>query len=334
MLVCKLCVIPIVLLIIGCNNNQGRTSLELVDDSAPTASITSAKHSNADSDKKVNESYAADSSQLSPPIPKTATLTPETQPAEHEPSLDELLLFFPTKHPRGNWKPHDLVFEDVWITAKDGTRIHGWFCPCENPRAVVLFAHGNAGNLSDRAALMTYFQKQLRLTTLIFDYRGYGRSEGRPTVSGVISDGLAAANFLEKHAGIDKSELVLMGRSLGGAIVVQIAPEIQPRGLIIESTFSSLKQIAKHHYSMLAWLVPRNKLDSKTAIAGYKGHLLQSHGAADQVIPFDLGVELFNAANEPKQFIELENADHNDSPPKSYYKQLSNFLESLPTQRK
>lgn len=252
---------------------------------------------------------------------------------EHQMSLDELLLFFPTKFPDGNWNPDNLRFEEVWMTSEDGTQIHGWYCPCENPQAYVLYAHGNAGNLSHRSGLLVRLQNQLQVASLIFDYRGYGRSEGRPTVSGAIADTQAASKFLANHVGVDESEIVLMGRSLGAAIVIQVASETQPRGLVVESTFSSLKQIASHHYPKLAWLVPKTKLDSGTAIASYNGRLLQSHGTHDQTIPIQLGRELFDAANDPKSFIKIQHADHNDEMPGHYYDSLNEFFDNLPRQR-
>lgn len=327
------CVLLAVLFAVGCADTE-MSPASMEDGAGKDSSALVAETSIAEPETRIREGTAIDAGERVRPLDVPPPLEPDAEHAGHQPSLDELLLFFPTKHPQGNWDPQDLVFEDVWITTKDRTRIHGWYCPAENPRAVLLFAHGNAGNLSDRSALMTYFQKQLRVTSLIFDYRGYGRSEGRPTVAGAITDGVAAAKFLAQRAGIDESELVLMGRSLGGAVVVQIARDIQPRGLIIESTFPSLKQIAKHHYSKLAWLVPKSKLDSKSAIADYKGSLLQSHGTVDQVIPLELGVELFDAANEPKRFIEIQNADHNDPSPQSYYLAVEKFLEDLSEQRK
>lgn len=248
---------------------------------------------------------------------------------KHQPSLDELLLFFPSKYPDGNWHPKNLVYEDVWITSDDGTRIHGRYCPCQDPRAYVLYAHGNAGNLSHRAALISYFQNELRVSTLIFDYRGYGRSDGTPTVSGAISDSRAALRMLAEQAGVRESDLVLIGRSLGGAIVIQLAAEFQPRGLVVESSFSSLKQVALHHYPKLAWLVSKNKLNSSTSIVSYRGPLLQSHGTSDRTIPYSSGIHLYKAANEPKRFIEIENSDHNDPMPKTYYNSLSKFIDNL-----
>jgi fermentation-respiration switch protein FrsA (DUF1100 family) len=265
-----------------------------------------------------------------PSAEKTKDEPPSSPKRTAGPSLDERLLFYPSKYPEGDWKPKGLNFEDVWFDADDGARLHGWYCPCDRPRAVVLFAHGNAGNLSHRAPLMQYLQKDLRVSALIFDYRGYGRSEGVPTVKGVLKDGRAARTLLARRAGIKESQIVLMGRSLGGAIVVQLAAESPPRGLILESTFSSFKDVAAHHYPLLAWLVPANKLNSAVKIATYKGPLLQSHGDADRTIPYALGRKLFKAANEPKSFITIPGGDHNDRQSAEYYTQLNRFIDALP----
>lgn len=247
-----------------------------------------------------------------------------------EQSLDELLLFFPLKHPGGNWKAARLDFTDVWFTAADGTRIHGWYCPCADARGILLYAHGNAGNLSNDASLLRYFQNELRVTALIFDYRGYGRSEGVPTVEGVLQDARAARTFLAKRAGVKESAIILMGRSLGGAVASCLAAESRPRGLILESTFSSLKDVASYHYPRLAWLVPAAKLDSVAQLARYEGPLLESHRDADGTIPYALGLKLFQAAKGPKEFFRVPGGDHNDPLPAAYYQKLDRFVGNLP----
>jgi fermentation-respiration switch protein FrsA (DUF1100 family) len=227
-----------------------------------------------------------------------------------------------------------LNFEDVWFEAEDGTRLHGWYCPCDKPRAVLLFAHGNAGNLAQRSGLMQYFQKQLGVTALIFDYRGYGRSVGLPTVEGILQDARAARGLLARRAVVPETQIVLMGRSLGGAVVIQLAAESPPRGLILESTFSSFKDVAARHFPRLAWLVPPSKLDSLSQIKRYKGPLLQSHGDADSTVPYSLGLKLFRAANEPKRWITIPGGDHNSPQTSDYYQQLDRFLDDLPVGRR
>ena len=251
-------------------------------------------------------------------------------PEAKAPSIDELLLFFPSKFPDGDWNPRGLQFQDVFFAAEDETKLHGWYCPANNPRAVVLVAHGNAGHVASRAAWLRYLQTRARVSVFMFDYRGYGRSEGTPTVQGAIQDAAAARAKLCELAAIKDSEMLLMGESLGGAIVVQLAAKSPPRGLILQSTFSSLRDVAEVHYPRLSWLVPRNKLDSVAEIPGFRGPLLQSHGTADRTIPFSSGEKLFRAANEPKEFVAIERADHNDWLTDAYLKRLDEFITRMP----
>jgi fermentation-respiration switch protein FrsA (DUF1100 family) len=241
-----------------------------------------------------------------------------------------LLLFFPSKFPDGNWEPKAFHFEDVWLSAEDGTRSHAWYCPCDKPRAYILYAHGNGGNLSYESALLKYFQEDLHVSALVFDYRGYGRSEGVPTVKGVLEDARAARSILARRVAIKETQIVLMGRSLGGAVVVQLAAESPARGLIVESAFSSLRDMASYYYPKLAWLVPPDKLDSVSQIARYKGPLLQSHGDADRTVPYALGLKLFKAANQPKRFVAIPGGDHNDHRPADYCAELDRFIATLP----
>jgi fermentation-respiration switch protein FrsA (DUF1100 family) len=250
------------------------------------------------------------------------------QPAQ---SLDEVVLFQPTKFPVGNWTPEGLTFEDVYFSADDGVRLHAWYCPHEKPRAFVLYAHGNAGNLSDRAGVLRLLHDRLSLAVLIFDYRGYGRSEGAPTVEGALKDARAARKCLAQRAGIPEAEVVLLGRSLGGAVAVQLAAEGGARGLVLESTFSSLRDAAASHFGrLLSKVIQADRLNSVEAIRRYKGPLFQSHGDADTVVPYSLGRKLFDAANEPKRFVTIRGGNHNDPQPLEYYQQLNDFIGSLP----
>lgn len=241
-------------------------------------------------------------------------------------TLDELFLFFPTKYPEGDWSPRDLQFEDVWFTAKDAARLHGWYCPCEQARATILMAHGNAGHVALRASWLRYLQSEMRVATFMFDYRGYGRSEGVPTVEGVLQDARAARAKLCELANVTDADMLLMGESLGGAVTVQLAAESSPRGLVLQSTFSSLKEAAAVHYPRLAWLVPAGKLDSAKQIVRYRGPLLQSHGTGDQTIPFSVGAKLFQVANEPKTLVKIPGAGHNDWLTEEYLRQLDAFI--------
>ena len=262
--------------------------------------------------------------------PQPSDSTTETNPQ----TIDEALLFFPTKFPKGDWEPKALRFEDVYFSSKDGTKLHGWYCPSDNPRGVLLIAHGNAGHVAARAPWLRYLQTQAKLSVFMFDYRGYGRSEGTPTVEGAIADATAAREKLRELAKVEDSQMLLMGESLGGAIVTQLAADSVPRGLILQSTFSSLRDVADVHYPKLSWLVPRNKLNSAAVIQKFHGPLLQSHGNRDRTIPFSSGEKLFRSANEPKQFFTIDGADHNNWLTDAYLKQLDEFIASVAPEAK
>lgn len=242
-------------------------------------------------------------------------------------SIEDLFFFYPSKD--GDWAPEGLDFKDVEFKSEDGTALHGWYCPCENPRAIILIAHGNAGNVSSRAEWLIYLQRVARVSVFIFDYRGYGRSAGKPSINGILQDAQAARKQLCELASVNDSEIVLMGESLGGAVVVQLAAQSAPRALILQSTFSSLKDAAAVHFSKGSWLVSKKKLNSAEAIAKYSGPLLQSHGDQDATIPIALGEKIFQAANEPKYWYTIKGAYHNNWLDKPYLDQLDLFLTRL-----
>lgn len=245
--------------------------------------------------------------------------------------FEEHLIFFPTRYPAGDWQPPELAFEDAWFEAADGTRLHGWYVPHPEPRAVMLWSHGNAGNLSDRAELLTELHDRASVAVLIYDYRGYGRSAGRPTEAGILADARAARRWLAQRAAVAEQEIVLYGRSLGGAVSVDLAAADGARGLILDGAFTSIPDVAACHFPWLPvrWLL-RTRLDVLGKIGRYHGPLLQIHGDADTVVPIELGRQLFAAANEPKRLVVLAGMDHNDFPPAEYFETLVDFLDSLP----
>ena len=242
--------------------------------------------------------------------------------------LERSLIFLPAPYPEGDWQPATFAFEDAWFQADDGTRLHGWYVPHESPRAVVLYCHGNAGNITHRSPIVQVLHDEVGVSLLIFDYRGYGRSQGRPDEPGILADARAARHWLAKREGIAPERVVLMGRSLGGAVAVDLAAKDGAGALVLESTFTSLPNVAAYHYP---WLpvrrLMRTRLDSVAKIRDYHGPLLQSHGPADTIIPFAEGRRLFEMANEPKQFFSIVGRDHNDTLPDEYYRALTEFLE-------
>ncbi len=244
--------------------------------------------------------------------------------------LEKSLIFAPSRYPAGNWQPVGLNFEDAWFTAGDGTKLHGWYVPHQRPRAVVLFCHGNAGNLATWAGALRVLHDRMAVTVMGFDYRGFGRSQGTPTEAGVLADARAARAWLARRAGVAENEIVLMGRSLGGAVAVDLAAAEGARGLVLESTFTSLPEVGH----AMAPLLPvrtlmQTQFNSIAKIRNYHGPLLQSHGTADRLIPFSMGRKLFDAANDPKQFVAIRNGDHNAPQSDEYYAALSEFLNKL-----
>ena len=246
-------------------------------------------------------------------------------------SMENRLVYFPEPDRLEEWQQFDVAdMEHAQLEAADGTRLHGlWFAAVE-PRMTVVFFHGNAGNVCHRAQRLGMIRDRYRVNLFAVDYRGYGRSEGQPNEAGVDLDAEAASLWAAQRAGVEPRELVFMGRSLGGALAVKQAAAHQASGLILESTFSALPDVAAVHYPWLPvrWLM-RNRYDSLTTIEEYRGPLLQSHGVQDRVIPIVLGRKLFAAHKGPQQWIEFQDLGHNNGPSSGYYDQLGAFLDTL-----
>lgn len=224
------------------------------------------------------------------------------------------LVYFPNMPSRAIGPGPDtigLAYEPVEIITEDGIKLDAWYVPAQEPRGVVLFFHGNAGNISHRLDSLRIFN-ELKLDTLIFDYRGYGRSEGRVSEQGTYRDADAAWRYLTVERGIPAAEIVLFGRSLGAAIAAYVASRHRPGALILESGFVSVPELAAILYP---WLPAR-----QLARIGYPtGEYLKTascpvlivHSRDDEIIPFKQGQQLFKLASEPKHFLELLGG-HND----------------------
>jgi fermentation-respiration switch protein FrsA (DUF1100 family) len=244
--------------------------------------------------------------------------------------LENSLIFIPTNYANDNWSPTGIVLEDVRFAAADGTKLHGWFAPRENPTAIILYCHGNAGNVTHRIDAIRALHDRVGAAVFVFDYRGYGRSEGKPDEQGVLADARAARAWLAERTGVPSQRIVLMGESLGGAVAVDLAVD-GARALILEHTFSSMPDVAAHHYPWApVRLLMKTQFDSLSKIRRYHGTLFQSHGEHDSIVPLELARRLFDAANEPKQFLLIEGGDHNDPFPAGYYEKLQAFLENAP----
>lgn len=228
--------------------------------------------------------------------------------------FEEKFIFFPAVYPEGLYKEEARVLhpEDHFFTTEEGLRLHGWFVPSEDSLGTILLFHGNAGNLSHRGEILRRF-RSAGFHVFIFDYRGYGRSEGSPDESGVYADGRAAAAYVKNLPGVDSNRVVFCGVSLGGAVAVDVATHSTPAAMILESTFSSARDVAAHAYPFLpAQYFLRTKFDSESKIGSIHVPLLFFHGTDDSIIPIDLGRKLFDAANEPKFFEEVPGAGHNN----------------------
>jgi uncharacterized protein len=244
--------------------------------------------------------------------------------------LEESMIFFPAKYPEGIWKPTGFSFEDAEFQAADGTQLHGWYVPHERPTATVLFLHGNAGNITDRTDVLERLHNVAGASVLILDYRGYGRSAGKPSEKGILADARAARAWLAKKENIPENQIVVMGESLGGGVAIDLVAEDGARALVLISTFSSLPDVAAYHYPIFpVRLLMRTRLDSVSKISRYRGPLLQFHGRNDTIVPFRFGEKLFRAANEPKDLIVSENHDHNDYVPTEFYEKVKKLFDEL-----
>ncbi|QDT01196.1 alpha/beta hydrolase [Adhaeretor mobilis] len=248
-------------------------------------------------------------------------------------SVFERWLVFPAPHANNaDLQPAGLVFEDVFFSAEDGTKLNGWYVPHDSPRAVVLYCHGNGEDVPRLANRLKVLHDRIGVAVFAWDYRGYGRSEGTPHEENVVADARAAQLWLAERAGIAPEEVLLMGRSLGGAATIAVASEYPVRGLVLDRTFATLTDAAAVHFPWLPvrWMM-RNRFDSVERIAKYQGPLLQTHGTEDEVIPFDHAEELFAAsASEQKRFMRVEGANHNGPLPEECYAALDEFLDALP----
>jgi fermentation-respiration switch protein FrsA (DUF1100 family) len=219
----------------------------------------------------------------------------------------------------------------VWIETDDHQHLDARYFVHPNPQAVALYCHGNVGTVDKWADLARRLALQHRLSILVFDYRGYGRSTGIANERGILHDAEAARNWLAAENGMRPCDVVLIGRSLGGAVAVDLAANGGARGLILESTFSSLPDVAELH---APWLFPKwnmtQRLNSAEKIKGYSGPLLQSHGDADHLIPLAVAKGLFENAPGPKKFIVVPKADHSEDHIRYCAAEREHFLRSLP----
>jgi fermentation-respiration switch protein FrsA (DUF1100 family) len=250
--------------------------------------------------------------------------------------FEHSLIYPAPQHPRGNWEPTQLAYDDIHFQSADGTKLHGWYIEHPEPQAQVVYFHGNGTHVPDLAPLLRELSTRYRLSIFAFDYRGYGRSEGSPNEAGVLADSEAAVQWLADRTGLATDQLVMHGRSLGGAAASDMAAKHGARGRIIEDTFTSMPDVAAPLY----WWAPirllmRTQYNSEEKIRRYRGLLLHGHGSQDSLVPVALAHRLHAAAEQAdKTFVEMAGKGHNQPPTSEFYRAMEKFYQKLPAQEK
>ncbi|MFH1782490.1 MAG: alpha/beta hydrolase [Candidatus Omnitrophota bacterium] len=239
-------------------------------------------------------------------------------------------LYYPTRDFGGTPDDIGLKYEDVYFETKDGVRINAWFVPSTGSRFVILFLHGNGGNISNRLDKIAILN-EIGCDVFIIDYRGYGRSSSRPSEEGFYIDAESSYDHLINKKNIPSQKIVLYGESLGGAVAVDLATKREIRAIITEATFSNVKDAARVIYPWLPTYLIAAEFDSLSKIKDINVPKLIMHSRSDDLIPFSQSIKLYNAAPNPKQHIVL-GGDHNDSYISSkdlYSQSIKNFLNTL-----
>ena len=247
--------------------------------------------------------------------------------------FDQYLVYHPAPWENRDWQSiAGIPLEDVWFQTEDRVRLFGWYAPNPRSSAVLLWCHRNAGNIIHRLDNLVRLQ-EVGVSVFLFDYRGYGRSQGRPSEVGLYRDALAAYTYLTETRRLSPKQIIIFGRSLGAAVATQLASVRPAAGLVLESAFPSIEAIARYYYYGLPvhWLLgARFPLEER--LKEVHMPVLVVHGALDDIIPFELGKRVFEAANAPKSFYAIPNADHNNvfvvgGPP--YYERLKKFVDEV-----
>ena len=216
-----------------------------------------------------------------------------------------MMLYTPSRDVLYNPGDMSMEFEDVTFEADDGVKLTGWYIPAENAEYTIFFCHANAGNLAHRLDTLNTFNS-MGISTFIFDYRGYGNSQGKPTEKGTYLDALAAWRWLTQEKNVDPETIIIFGRSLGGSIATNLASKVQANSLVVESSFTSYADVGAKYYPYLP--VKRfSRFKYKTIDYLRQVHcpVMIIHSRDDEVIPFEFGLKLYEAASEPKKFAEI-----------------------------
>jgi fermentation-respiration switch protein FrsA (DUF1100 family) len=229
------------------------------------------------------------------------------------PKIENYLIFFPERSFDFTPETFRLAYRNVYFPTEDGKKLHGWFFPGQKDDPVILHFHGNAGNISHRLDLIRHFL-QRKIQVFIIDYRGFGKSEGSPSEQGLYLDGLAAYDYLVQKEGVLPGDIVLHGHSIGAAVAIEVALQRGVKAVMLESAFTSTRDMAKTMplFFLLFPFLPAN-YNNLAKVARLHIPKLIIHGDADEIVPFAMGEKLFAATVEPKFFLRLEGAGHNDT---------------------
>jgi len=221
------------------------------------------------------------------------------------------MVFYPSAELKSTPNDWGMDFENIALTTTDSVRLHGWYLPVKESKQALLFFHGNGGNISHRGESLKIFHS-LGLNVLIIDYRGYGKSDGVMSEQGFYLDAMSAWQYLTAKRGFKPENIVIFGRSLGGAVATQLATQVDEKALIVESTFSSVNDMVSMVMPLISkFIYLRYSFNTEKIINQVKSPILLMHSQDDEVVPYELGEKVFAAAKSPKYFFELYGG-HND----------------------
>jgi len=225
-------------------------------------------------------------------------------------------IFFPDYPGRlsGDWKPSVVQVEDVTLHTTDGVKLHAWWIPAENARFTFLLFHGNAGNIAGRVGNYEFLHS-LPVNVLALEYRGYGKSEGRPSEAGFYRDAAAAYSFLAMDKGIAPKHIIAFGQSLGTAVAAHLAAHEQVGGVVLIAPFPSTAEVARRMYKFLPGVgyVLRTRFDTNEQLHRINVPLLVVHCTEDPVLPFELGHAVYTMARPPKRFLQINGVCHEEA---------------------
>lgn len=238
-------------------------------------------------------------------------------------------IFYPTKELASFPGGSDFYFQDVFFKRAENIELNGWFIPCRDAQYTILFCHGNAGNISHRIEKLKFFN-ELGCHVFIFDYEGYGKSRGAPSEANLYRDARAAYEYLLSR-GIAQDQIIGYGESIGGAVIVDLASRQTMKAMILDSTFTSSKDMIRYVYPFLPYWIFSSRFDSEAKIRNIEIPKLIIHSQDDEIVPFRLGRKLYEVSAQPKEFLKIHGG-HNSNffeSEESLREKISNFIRDL-----